>query len=288
MKVQLLLNPIPFSELPNNSIALDGAVRGTHLDFENNRWSFDHHAPNQHSLSTRSTAMQVLLALRAGLDVSKIENVYVSSIDADSVTATAIVLNPSLAQESTVIKYITMYLDTVDSMGPCGALQNSSMSFNFTLKAGFKQELTNELLMEKVAQFLNLVEGGELFKESAPKKNPCTLVSISNTGDVIYIKEGEYSFNDIYRSANVGILYSASKVIVGIKSSFVTDKNMVVDGLFDLFDAAEILKGAPVNEEGELVDRWGGKDLVGGSPFGTQTLLSVDEVADIFCDWLKS
>lgn len=288
MNVQLVHNPIPFTSLPNNSVALDGAVRGCHLDFSNNRWSFDHHAPNQPSLSTRSSAMQTLLALRAGLDTSKIENVYVSSIDADSVTATALCLNPSLANDEDVIKYVTMYLDTVDSMGPAGALQNESMSFHFSLKAGFKQELTTELLLEKVTMFTNLWAAGELFKESPPRKNPCTLVSINNNGDVLSMEEGEFSFTDIYLRNNIGILYSPEKVTVGIKSSFVSNKNMARDGLFELFDAAEVAKGAPVDVDGKLVDKWGGKDLVGGSPFGTSTLLSVEEVATIFCNWLKS
>tara|TARA_Y100001937_G_scaffold106440_1_gene148080 strand:- start:2382 stop:3248 length:867 start_codon:yes stop_codon:yes gene_type:complete len=288
MKVQVLHNPIKFSELQPSSIALDGAVRGTHFDFSSNRWSFDQHGENQHSVSTRSTCMQVLLALRAGLDVSGIENVYVSSIDADSVTATSLILNPELAGNEEVIEYVVMYLDTVDSMGPTGALQNEMMSFHYSLKAGFKDELTTELLMQKVELFMSLIQGGDLFKESPPRKNECTLVSISNDGNVIGMKQGQFSFFDLYSLSNVGILYSPEKVTLGIKSSFVTNKNMLRDGLFDLFNAAEIAKGAPINEEGELVDRWGGKDLVGGSPFGASTLLSVDEVSKIFCDWLKS
>lgn len=288
MNVQLFLNPIPFSELPCNSIALDGAVRGCHLDFANNRWSFDHHAENQPSLSTRSSAMQVLLALRAGLDVTSIQNVFVSSIDADSVTATALCLNPALANNEEVIRYVTMYLDTVDCLGPCGALQNESFSFHFSLKAGFKQKLTTELLLEKVELFMSLVEGGDLFKESPPRKNECILVSISNDGDIIGMNSGSFSFNNIYARRNIGILYSPEKVTVGIKSSFVSDKNMVEGGLFELFDDAEIAKGAPTNEDGELINKWGGKDLVGGSPFGASTLLSVEEVANIFCKWLKS
>ena len=288
MNVELLHNPIPFSKLLSISVALDGAVRGTHLDFASNRWSFDHHAADQSSISTRSTALQVLLALRAGLDVSSVENVYVSSIDADSVTATALVVNPSLANDEEVIRYIAMYLDTVDCMGPAGALQNESMSFHYSLKAPFKAELTTELLLEKVTMFTNLWAAGELFKKSPPRKNPCTLVSINNNGDVVNMEEGEFSFTDIYLRNNIGILYSPEKVTVGIKSSFVSNKNMARDGLFELFDAAEVAKGAPVDEDGQLVDKWGGKDLVGGSPFGASTLLSVEEVANIFCKWLKS
>lgn len=288
MNVQLVHNPIPFSQLPSNSVALDGAVRGCHLNFNRNRWSFDHHSEDQPSLSTRSTAMQVLLALRAGLDVSQVENVYVSSIDADSVIGTALCLKPYLAKDKDVVRLIAMYLDTVDSMGPAGSLQDEQMAFHYSLKAGFKDELTTELLMEKVALFMSLVEGGELFKQSPPRKSPCTLISIDNNGNVVERKEGEFSFFDLYLLSNVGILYSPEKVTVGIKSSFVSNKNMLKDGLFNLFDAAEIRKGAPVDDCGNLINKWGGKDLVGGSPFGGRTLLSVEEISSIFCDWLKS
>ena len=69
MNVTLVHNPLSFSDLPNNSIALDGAVRGCHLDLPSNRWSFDHHASDQPSLSTRSTSAQTLAALTCGLNV---------------------------------------------------------------------------------------------------------------------------------------------------------------------------------------------------------------------------
>jgi len=287
MNVELLHNPIQFSQLPKNTIALDGAVRGTHLDFSTNRWSFDHHAEGQYSISTRSSAMQVLLALRAGLDIKKIENVFVSSIDADSVTATALVMSPALAQDEDIVRYITMYLDTVDCLGPCGALRNLNMSVFYSLKAGFKEPLTTRLLLEKVEKFLSLIKRSELFNFTNEEKNKCILVSIDNNGNVIGMNPGYFSFNDIYARRNIGILYSPEKVTIGIKSNFVTNKNMLEDGLFEEFNQAEIEKGAPINEEGDLIDKWGGKDLVGGSPFGASTLLSVEEVTEIFCNWLK-
>lgn len=288
MNVQLLTSPIYFDDLPSNTIALDGAVRGTHLDITNNRWSFDHHAEDQHSISTRSTALQMLLALRAGLDVSKIENVLVSSVDADSVTATALILKPELSRDEEVIKYIAMYLDTVDSMGPSGALQNEQMSFNFNLKAGFKQELTTELLLEKVQLFYSMVEENKLFETGEQRRNTCTLVAIDNSGNVLNIEEGEFAFTDLYSLSNIGILYSPDKVTIGIKSSFVSDKHMLNDGLFDRLNEAEIAAGAATNEGGYILNGWGGKDLVGGSPMGSPTLLSIEEVIAIFEEFLYS
>lgn len=288
MNIELVHSPISWDQLPSNSIALDGAVRGCRLDLKNNRWSFDHHAEDQPSLSTRSTAMQTLLALRAGLDVSRIENVLVSSIDADSVTATALVLKPELSRNEEVVKYIAMYLDTVDSMGPCGALQNDPMSFHYSLKAGFKEELTTMLLKDRIDLFMELVDQDELLVPSMePRKNPCTLVAIDNDGTLLGIEEGEFSFGDLYSRSNIGILYSPLRVTIGAKSSFVTDKHFLLDGLFNRLNRVEVAKGAEVDENGKIVNGWGGKDLVGGSPFKGETLLTVEEVINIVTSFLK-
>lgn len=288
MKVSLLVDPIEFSELPNNSIALDGAVRGTHLDYATNRWSFDQHGAGQYSISTRSSSMQTLLALRAGLDVSKIENLFVSSIDADSVISAALVMNPGFIYNNDIIELITMYLCTVDSLGPAGALQHEQMSFHYSLKAGFKAELTTELLLEKIEVFKSLLRDGKLFLKSEPRRNESILVSIDNSGDIIGMNPGCFCMFDLYSRANIGILYDPSKTTLGIKSNFVSSKNMLEDGLFELFNEAEIKKGAAIDEDGQLIDKWGGKDLIGGSPFKGKTLLGVEEVSTIFCNWLKS
>ena len=288
MNVTLIHNPISFSSLSNNSIALDGAVRGTHLDVENNKWSFDHHAEDQLSLSTRSTALQVLLALRAGLDVSSDMNVLVSSIDADSVIATALILKPELKSNYHVITLIAVYLDTIDSMGPSGALSSDNLSLHFSLKTGFKEELSTELLLSKVELFFSLVEEEQLFETSTDRKSAVTLISISPDGRNAAFQEGEFGFADLYKFATIGILYSPERTTIGVKSSFVTSKNLLKDGLFDRLNEAEVEAGAPVNEDGTIANGWGGKDLVGGSPFKGVTLLSAQQVANIVCDFLRN
>lgn len=288
MNITLIHNPISFSELNPNSIALDGAVRGTHLDVTTNRWSFDHHAAEQHSISTRSTALQVLLALRAGLDVNNIENVLVSSIDADSVIATGLIMKPELINNHNIITLITLHLDTIDSMGPSGALSSSSLSLHFSLKAGFKEELTTELLLEKVETFFSLVREERLFESSPDRKSPVTLISITPNGRNASFEEGEFGFADLYKTSNIGVLYSPERVTIGAKSSFVTSKNFLTDGLFDRLNQAEIKAGAAVNEDGSISNGWGGKDLVGGSPFKGVTLLSAEQVANIVCDFLRN
>lgn len=51
-----------FEELPDNSIALDGAVAGPQVDAARRRFSFDHHAGCVR-LVTQSTCEQVLTAI---------------------------------------------------------------------------------------------------------------------------------------------------------------------------------------------------------------------------------
>lgn len=288
MNVQLLHNPISFSDLPSNSIALDGAVRGCHLDLDSNKWSFDHHASDQPSLSTRSTAAQVLAALTCGLDVSTVENVYVSSIDADSVISTAMILRPELASRTSIIELILLHLDLLDSLGPAASMDPREMSFHSLLRAGWKEELTTELLLEKVEVFLELVGENKLFDRAEPRREECFLVSISR--EEYSIGFGEYGFKDLYKHSNVGILYNekSGKVTIGAKSNFVTDKHFLNDGLFARLNDAEVKKGAPVDKQGVIKDGWGGRDLVGGSPFGSPTLLSIEEITAIFKEFLYS
>lgn len=282
MNIELLLQPISFDEMKPNSIALDGAVRGTFLGIATNRWSFDHHGQSQPSISTRSTALQVLLAIRAGLNVFNLRNVFVSSVDADSVIATGLVMRPELAENSEVIKLVTLHLDTVDSMGPAGALSNESLAFHFSLRAGYGEELSTELLMEKVNLFFSLVEEGELFKpNSKPPKEKSWLMSFHPQGEYYTEEEGEFNMGDLYLKSPVGILFNeeTGKATIGAKSSFVTSKNFVLDGLFQKLNWME--------EARDGTPGWGGKDLIGGSPFKVGTKLSRHDVAHVFSNFLR-
>ena len=282
MDIKLLLQPISFDKMKSNSIALDGAVRGCHLDINSNRWSFDHHDEGQASISTRSTAMQVLLAIRAGLDVTKIENVFVSSVDADSVIATALIKRPEIANNDELIKLITLHLDTIDSMGPAGALNDQSLALHFSLRAGYKEELSSELLLSKVDLFFQMVKEGELFNvNSTPPKEECWLMSFQADGSYYVEEFGRFNMGDLYKKSNVGILFNeeTGKVTIGAKSSFVTSKNFVLDGLFQKLNWME--------EDQDGTPGWGGKDLIGGSPFKVGTKLSRHEVAHILSLFLR-
>ena len=77
---------VPFEELQENSIALDGYVQGPQIDPATRRFSFDHHAGCLR-LVTKATCEQVREALALGLRVDDETTVYVNDIDGDTVAA---------------------------------------------------------------------------------------------------------------------------------------------------------------------------------------------------------
>jgi hypothetical protein len=75
----------PFDDLPDRSIALDGACPGPAIDAARRRYSFDHHA-GCWRLCTSATCRQVYDALLLGLDPEGM-SVFVNDDDGDTVLA---------------------------------------------------------------------------------------------------------------------------------------------------------------------------------------------------------
>ena len=105
-----------FGELPENSIALDGAVQGPQMDPATLRWSFDHHG-GCIRLVTASTCEQVRTALMLGLYVDSDTKVYVNDIDADTVLAVWALKNRNRLSEP-VVKQLFEMVGAVDAHGP--------------------------------------------------------------------------------------------------------------------------------------------------------------------------
>lgn len=77
---------VDFSDLPDNSVALDGYCQGPTLDPERRRFSFDHHA-GCIRLVTKATCEQVREAVILGLPVDSETTICVNDIDADTVVS---------------------------------------------------------------------------------------------------------------------------------------------------------------------------------------------------------
>lgn len=109
----------PISDLPDNSIALDGYVQGPEIDNIGERYSFDHHA-GCIRFCTLSTVQQVHLALSLGLLVGEDTKVFANMLDADTVMSVWLLENAwrkGLVQAPHVIQAVTE-IGIVDSHGP--------------------------------------------------------------------------------------------------------------------------------------------------------------------------
>lgn len=106
---------IPFEELPERSIALDGYVQGPRMDPVGQRYSFDHHAGCiRHA--TLATCEMALDAVRVGLDPAGML-LCLNDLDTDSVVSTWILLRPAAAFDHGVVAAIRS-LGRLDALGP--------------------------------------------------------------------------------------------------------------------------------------------------------------------------
>lgn len=104
-------------ELPDRSLALDGAVLGPSADFARRVYSFDHHGPTpRHAM--RSTCEQVFDALAVGLD-PRGYRVYVNDVDADVVLSVWMLQHPEAVRQDLVrVGAVVRAVGRVDALGP--------------------------------------------------------------------------------------------------------------------------------------------------------------------------
>lgn len=92
-----------FDELPDNAVALDGAVSGPAIDGDGRRrYSFDHHG-HCLRLVTLATCQQVFLALRLGLVIDERTVVYANDVDADTTLAAWLLERAGLRGEAAIL-----------------------------------------------------------------------------------------------------------------------------------------------------------------------------------------
>lgn len=281
--VSLVVNPVPREEMEERTIYLDGAVRGTVIDLPRRSFSFDHHGEGMR-FDRMSAAMQTVGAVLQGLPLEEIRQVVVSSVDADSVLATLVVLHPEVCNDLKFVRLI-QDLNRVDAWGPAALVPGEPlMPFHFTLRQGRGEELSTELLHEKVEKAWEMYCDGSLFDEGVERKLPGRALALSPSGeilsDITRVGENEgVSFEEIYSTSGFGIIFGFEgpvengvvKVTVG-KKPFV----QVPD-----------LKGFWGHMNG-LEAGWGGADSIGGSPFKKGTRFSHDEIIEQLRGWLQA
>ena len=259
----------PFTEMAPNSVYLDGAYRGFAHDPELNSYSFDHHGEGPR-FPLSAACLQTLQGIRLGADLRD-KDVFVSSIDADSVLSTMLVLAPHLAV-STKFAELVREVSQVDAGGPAAADPHADGLDIFSWARPERgEELTSAVLMRLVELGFHKLSTGEIYDRSPQYAFECTAVVLNEDGSVKIRSKGECNFTTIYADGNFGFLHG-DKITIG-KLPFAR-----VPSLATLW---------PFLTERFGIGAWGGADAIGGSPFKPEgELPGVSAVADGIAAWM--
>lgn len=281
--VSLVTSPIAREAMEENTIYLDGAVRGTVIDLPRRSFSFDHHGEGMR-FDRMCAALQTVGAVLQGLPLGEIRQVVVSSVDADSVLATLAVLHPEVCQDLRFVRLI-QDLNRVDAWGPAALVPGEPIAgFHFMLHQGRGEELSTELLHSKVELAWSMYNDGSLFKEGVERKLPGRVIALSPSGeilsDITRVGEDEgVSFEEVYAHSGFGVIFGfEGPVEDGITKVTIGKKPFVA-----VPDLSQFW-----NQMATLEPGWGGADSIGGSPFKKGTKFSHDEVLEQLRGWLQA
>lgn len=281
------------SELPNKSIALDGAVRGPLFDTERQVFSFDHHA-NCSRHATKSTTLQVFEAIKLGLNPSEY-NVYVNDVDGDTVMAVWLLSNPGVVHRESArglamvpykLEALVRAIDILDCHGPAYKFRDKSdenemadMFYNYvmapqsiaqankTYATCDLKELLNKCLVNMSTLYTG--HGYELEEYVAPEPE----YTVTTQEGFSLVEAKGFVFRELYaKGINAAVVYSLQKdgsyrYTIGKSSEFHN------------FPVAAVL--AKLNE---VEPGWGGGSTIGGSPRnedGSSSRLAPEEVCNI-------
>lgn len=289
-------NVIPFDQLPNNSIALDGYVQGPQVDPENRRYSFDHHAGCLR-LVTKATCEQVLESILLGLTTDENTKIYINDIDGDTALSVWLLLNQQWAWEPAT-QDLVRKIGLTDAHGP--AFKPHSMHSELTPPPPWVKDSPPQSLdmLEGMLEKLNLWHQGKF--SPSPKSEELSkgwAWSAQKGWFAVEVKGGMEGF--YAAGAVLGFLYQKlpdgtfmytvakasdlvpAKLGPGSKVRPVTDIAQFENTILGHLGGIEQMK----NPSQSLAHTWGGGTSIGGSPRnpdGSSSRLTPDEVLEIF------
>ena len=287
---------------PANSIALDGVVHGGPcFDARSLHINFDHHGGVVRE-ATMSTAKQVFMAIKGGLMESFREDgrahahVYINDTDQDTSLAVWLLLNYKLFEGTQSVPIISRILDLTDkwditagafpinlkeeyvrqhswifepyaSLRKSGQLANADEQIMRDNLDAVMARLTKAMMGE--AGEVDLDTRHEIFYDGPVFK----IVDEIGGNEARYhlYSKGMNAFVSIVARRDDGrFVYS-----VGRRSQYIPFP--VTEILVALNKAEAAKRGEKLSE----TDRWGGSDLIGGSPRASGSMLTWEEIRDI-------
>lgn len=282
---------IPFEELPNNSLALDGYVQGPAIDVSGKRYSFDHHAGCLR-LVTKATCAQVLDALILGLDPRQM-TVYLNDIDADTVLAVWLLRHPTAVTHPRV-RNLVEDVGNVDAHGPSyfpfvrdgdlcqrffkGAMEPESRSRR---EGSYATVDLFELLHDCLQRTDKLIFRNKRFPICKERKQPHYEITHRGSGWVMS-RSSERVFGALYRDGYSRVVSYHPLEVVQPDGSSESSWAYTIAKQSDLVTGFEI--PAILALLGKIEQGWGGGSSIGGAPRranGSRSYLAPDRVFEI-------
>lgn len=291
-------NVIPFEQLPNNSIALDGYVQGPQVDPKNRRFSFDHHAGCLR-LVTKATCEQVRESIILGLPTGPEMTVYVNDLDGDTVLSIWLLQKPEMARAD-IVETLVRMVGLVDAHGPI--IGAHPMHAQLTPPPPWVKDSPPQSL-GMLQEMLDKLDGWFNGTYTPPIEGPAKDASngwgwspqkgwfkvITHWGMSGFYSQGAvlgFLYNQLPDGTWMYTVAKASDLVAadlgpGSKVRPVTDVSQFENTILGELGRAEQLK----NPSQSLAHTWGGGTSVGGSPRNadnSSSRLTPDEVLEVF------
>ena len=279
---------VPFSDLPNQSIALDGYCSGgPALDLSRQSFNFDHH-DGCLRLVTRATCQQVMDALTLGLEVAG-KDVYINDVDGDTVLSVWLLRHPE-AIEDQMIRELVESVGGIDAHGPAYRALDGGVAMAFygtvmaaerALRRSREYESCNlEDLLDECGRALDLFVSAGCPPDEVPALPE---FEVTHKGDNFVMATGQgFLFSGLYAAGhNRAVAYDELsegkwRYTIGKKSDLV--------GGFPIGPGAKA--GTLLHSLNELEKGWGGGSSIGGGP-REGSKLSPDLVFKVIQDLLS-
>ena len=284
-------------EAPNRSIALDGVVSGgPNHDSETGHINFDHH-DNVVREATMSTASQVMFAIKGGLSESLLGSegaidscIYINDTDQDTSLAVWLLLNYKKFEGTQSVPHINRLLALDDRWDITGGAYPMNLDdklvrqhnwvfrpYTDLRKSGGLSQATPEILSDNLeaiigrlnkylmgqAEEVDLDTRYEIFYDS-PRFKIVDEIG-GNEARYYLFSKGMNAFVSLVATRSDGrFVYS-----IGRRSRYIK------------FPLPEIYKALNEVEGFSGNDKWGGSDIIGGSPRFAGSGLCWEELRDI-------
>ena len=283
---------VPFSELPQRSIALDGYTQGPEIDLAKQIFSFDHHDKCLR-LVTRATCQQVMDALLLGLQPDGFQ-VFVNDVDGDTALSVWLLRNPEKLSIPKV-RDLVESVGAIDAHGPAYPAQHPELSDAFFQKAMRKEQDARQdgsystcdlsQLLEECVEDIDAFVSEGLPPHPPPAPVPYEILRTSSLGWSLVRPEG-FVFRDLYQD---GVIRAVTvKELPGGTWQYSVAKKSDLVSNFPVGPASQegtILHTLATKEPG-----WGGGSSIGGSPRhedGSSSRLTPEEVFQIVDEVVK-